>query len=157
MSIETPATAPSRRPGEGADRPLPRIARANFPARPRHGPLHTATVAPATPLPASNKPHPLAAFRLCFDARRATDGGSFTVFRRAPPIVVGRPPCNALSRIVALRAARRAPRAFTQLSKNLVLPARHRTLAQSVGDTNYSYGLIYMRERCRMDNSITIL
>jgi len=140
---------------------------------------------------------------------------AISVFRRVPPIVVGRPPCNALSRIVALRADRRAPRAsrlwtlarrrsspaarplarkhalidachasshrsfiticdfsrtdaisdsrysfhfdFTQLSKTLILPARRRKLAESVRDTNYSNGVIYMRERCRMDNSITIL
>ena len=146
---------------------------------------------------------------------RATDAGSFTVFRRALPTVVGRLPCNALSRIVAPRADRRAPRAsrlwtrarrrsssaarplarqpaliddchassrrsfiticdfsrtdaisdsrysfhsdFTQSSTTLVLLARRRTLAQSVRDTSYSYGRIYMRELCRMDNSITIL
>ena len=117
MPTATPATAFTRRRDFAPRRT--RVLTVHYQAmpersspldRPRHGPLHTATVALATPLPASNKSHPLVAFRLCFDARRATDAGSFKVFRRAPPFVVGRPPCNALSWIVAPRADRRVPR-----------------------------------------------
>ena len=67
--------------------------------RPRHGLLHTATVALATPLPASNELHPPRRCSPLFDARRATDAGSLRSsdnrlrrWARAPPIVVRRPP-----------------------------------------------------------------
>ena len=66
---------------------------------PRHGPLQTATVAPATPLPASNEPHPPCRCSPLFDARRATDAGvspssddRLRRWARAPLIVVRRPP-----------------------------------------------------------------
>ena len=116
MPTATPATAFTRRRDFAPRRT--RVLTVRYQAspersspldRPRHGPLHTAIVALATPLPASNESHLPAVLRLCFDARRATDAGSFKVFRRAPPIVVGRLPCNALSRIVAPRADRRVP------------------------------------------------
>ena len=75
MSTETPATALVRRRNNVPRRTRlltvrSRIAsryqtspeRSSSHDRHRHGPLHTATVAPATPLPASNELLPLFAF-----------------------------------------------------------------------------------------------
>ena len=120
MSTGTPATALSRRRDFAPCRTRVLTVRSRSATKHRQSEvprLIALVTARCTPQP-WRPPHrcrpamsrtPLAAFRLCFDARRATDAGSFTVFRRAPPIVVGRPPCNALSQIVALRADRRRP------------------------------------------------
>ena len=138
MSTETSATALSRRRDFAPCRTRlltvrSRIAsryqtspeRSSSHDRPRHGPLHTATVAPATPLPASNE---LSAFspswgplrrspcvgRCSLHApRRCAQGAraSRDAVRLTPSITVV---CNAISQIVerrALRADRGPPRA----------------------------------------------